>query len=409
MRGWKVRLTPKISGNHAIVPGLVNAHSHAFQRVIRGRTEQRTSTGVDNFWTWREAMYRAANRLTPIDIYDIARMTYMDMLLAGITTVGEFHYLHHAPDGARYEDANLLAHQVIRAANDVGIRIVLLRTAYERAGWEKAANPLQSRFIFRSVDSFIHDTDELIRSGAAAVGIALHSVRALQLRSILRLAEYARSKNLPIHMHASEQPSEIEECLAEHGRRPVELLQENGILGEDFTAIHAIHITEQEADKLGAARSTVCACPTTERNLGDGAVPADLLFDKNVRICFGTDSNAQIDLLEDARCLEYHLRMGKLSRAMLPVGALYRGLSEVGYQALALPQNEADYFTVDLNHPSLAGFECSDVATQLVFCAQTAAIRDVFVGGTQVIADGHHPDQSEIITAFQKVQQRLWQ
>ena len=352
-------------------------------------------------------MYRAANRLTPAEIYAVARMAYMEMLLAGITTVGEFHYLHHAADGSRYDDPNLIAQQLIGAADDVGIRIVLLQTAYERAGWGKAANPLQSRFIFRSVDTFISDTDALLASGAR-VGVALHSVRALQLRSLLRLAGYARSKNLPIHMHVAEQPAEIEECLAEHGRRPVELLNEHGILGSDFTAVHAIHISDQEAGYLGAAKAMVCACPTTERNLGDGAVPADILLAAGAAVCFGSDSNAQIDLFEDARCLEYHLRMKKLSRAVLTAEALYQAATDAGARALGLHPDSGDYFTVDLNHPSLAGWQASDFANQLLFAAQLSAIRDVFVNGKQVVADGRHPGQDAIITAFGQVQQRLW-
>jgi formimidoylglutamate deiminase len=392
-----------------MVPGFLNAHSHAFQRVIRGRTEHRSNAATDSFWTWREAMYRAAARLSPEDVYSVARMAHMEMLLAGITTVGEFHYLHHAPDGSQYDDPNLLAHEVIRAARDVGIHIVLLRTAYERAGWQKGLDPLQSRFVFRELDTFIRDTDALVKSAAAPVGIALHSVRALELRSIVQLTEYARGKNLPIHMHVAEQPAEIAECLAEHGRRPVELLDEQGILSCDFTAVHAIHITEREAACLGAAQANVCACPTTERNLGDGAVPADLLFEKGASICFGTDSNAQIDLFEDARCLEYHLRMNKVSRAILSTDALYRGLTHAGYRALTLSPHEGDYFTLELNHPSLAGSESSDFATQLIFSAQPSAIRDVFVGGKQVIGEGRHPNQEEIVGAFGKVQQRLWQ
>jgi formimidoylglutamate deiminase len=401
-------MLPTIKGNYAVVPGLVNAHSHAFQRVIRGRTEHRTLAAKDSFWTWRETMYRAANRLTPVDVYDVARMSYMEMLLAGITTVGEFHYLHHAPDGSRYDDPNLIAHQLIRAAKDVGIRIVLLQTAYERAGWGKATNPLQSRFLFRSVDSFLRDTDALVATGAQ-VGIALHSVRALELRSLVRIAEYARSRNLPIHMHLAEQPAEIEECLAEHGRRPVELLHEHGILGGDFTAVHAIHVTGQEVAYLGAAHATVCACPTTERNLGDGAVPADLLLEAGAGICFGSDSNVQINLLEDARCLEYHLRMKKLSRAILPAEALYQAATDSGTRVLGCTRDPGDYFTADLNHPSLAGLEGSDLVTQVIFATQMPAIRDVFVDGKRVIADGHHPDQNAIISAFERLQKRLWE
>jgi formimidoylglutamate deiminase len=352
-------------------------------------------------------MYRAANQLTPVDVYDVARMAYLEMLLAGITTVGEFHYLHHAPDGSRYDDPNLIAHQLIRAANDVGIRIVLLQTAYERAGWGKASNPLQSRFMFRNVETFMHDTDALLPT-SGHIGIALHSVRALQLRSLVRIVDYARSRNLPIHMHVAEQPAEIEECLAEHGRRPIELLHENSILGTDFTAIHGIHITEQEAGYLGGASATVCACPTTERNLGDGAVPADLLLQAGASMCFGSDSNAQIDLLEDARCLEYALRIQKLSRAVVPASALYQAATYAGARALGLTSDPDDYFTIDLSHPSLAGWEGSDLATQLIFSTELAAIRDVFVGGKQVIANGIHADRNEIVSSFEKVQKRLW-
>jgi formimidoylglutamate deiminase len=186
-------------------------------------------------------------------------------------------------------------------------------------------------------------------------------------------------------------------------------LDQHGIFGGDFTAVHAIHITEQEAAVLGKAHSTVCACPTTERNLGDGAVPAELLLLAGAAICFGTDSNAQIDVLEDARCLEYHLRMKNLSRAILASGQLYNCATESGAHALGSAPYADDYFMVDLNDPCLAGFEASDLATQLIFSAQRAAIRNVFVAGKQVIADGRHPKQSEIVSAFQAVQKRLWQ
>jgi formimidoylglutamate deiminase len=400
-------MVPTIRGNYAVVPGLVNAHSHAFQRVIRGRTEQRTPATRDSFWTWREAMYGAANRLTPDDIYAVARMAYLEMVLAGITTVGEFHYLHRAPDGSRYDDANLMAHQLIRAANDVGIRIVLLHTAYERAGWQKEPNPLQARFTFGSVDGFMQDVDALLASGAR-VGLALHSVRALRLRSVLELAEFGRRKQLPIHMHVAEQPAEIEECVAEHGRRPVELLSEQGVLGSDFTAVHGIHIGEEEAAFLGAARCTVCACPTTERNLGDGAVPADRLLQVGAAICFGSDSNAQIDLFEDAHCLEYHLRMKKLSRAVLAPDALYEAATGGGARSLGGSADSGDYFTVDLDHPSVAGWQGSDLTAQLIFSTQRAAVRDVFVCGRQVVAEGRHANQGEIVSAFSALQRRLW-
>lgn len=394
----------KIEGDRAIVPGLANVHSHSFQRAIRGRTEQRTTAAEDNFWTWREAMYRAANSLTPDDVYHVARMAFLEMVLSGITTVGEFHYLHHGPGGARYENPNLLALQVVRAAQNVGLRIVLLRTAYARSGWQMPHNPLQARFITPSANEFIADTEELRRQVPdVSVGVAPHSARALPLEYLLEVASYARLNHLPLHMHVSEQPEEIEACLAEHGLRPVELLGKYGLLHELFTAVHAIHIHEEEVSLLAGAKASVCACPTTERNLGDGVVPADRLAEAGVSICFGSDSNAQIDLFEDARCLEYHLRLIRLQRAVLPAGKLADGLSAAGYRALGLAEQANDYFTLDLNDPSLAGAGPESI----IFSAGRVAVRDVFVDGKQIVENGRHPQQKEIVREFNKVMQRM--
>ena len=394
---------PRIESGRALVPGLMNAHSHGFQRVIRGHTERRTGAGRDTFWTWREAMYRAANRLSPEDIYDVARMAFLEMLLTGITTVREFQYLHNAPDGSRYDDPNLLSHQVIRAAHDVGLRIVLLRTAYARAGFEQPPNPLQARFITPDPDTFLADTERLACSRSAPVGIALHSIRALPLDYIRELAQYASSKDMQVDMHIAEQPAEIDACLAEYGHRPVELLNRTGVLNSRFTGVHAIHITEEEISLLGGANATVCACPTTERNLGDGPVPADRLFAAGVRICLGSDSNAQIGILEDARSLEYHLRMQKLERAILtPEQLLHAATAPVGEPF------STDFFTLDLNDPSLAGTDEPSLISQIVFSAERSAVRDVFVNGRQIVQDGRHPLEHEIAQRFTAVQRRLW-
>jgi formimidoylglutamate deiminase len=236
--------------NRAILPGLVNVHSHAFQRVIRGRTEHRSGAERDTFWTWREAMYHAANLLSPEAVYHSARMAYLEMLLSGITTVGEFHYLHRAPGGIPYQDRNLLAWQVLRAAEETGLRICLLRTAYVRAGWRKPEDPGQVRFLTPRFEDFIGDTEavrgalpRISRPGRAWVGVAPHSIRAVPLDYLCNLASYAQSNQLPLHMHVAEQPAEVEACLGEYGMRPVELLQQHGILDSRFTGIHAIHIT----------------------------------------------------------------------------------------------------------------------------------------------------------------------
>ncbi len=386
----------------AILPGLVNAHSHTFQRVIRGRTEHRTSAR-DSFWTWRQSMYHAANAMSPEDIYRATRMAFLEMLLSGITSVGEFHYVH--------QDL-LVARAMLRAGDELGLQVTLLRTAYVRAGWKKDPDPGQARFLTPDADKFLADSDTLIAEGAR-VGVAPHSIRAVPLDYLSRVASYARDRGLPLHMHVSEQPAEVEACLGEYGCRPVELLHQNGILDENFTAVHAIHITDEEAGFLG--KSSVCACPTTERNLGDGAVRADKLFESGARICFGSDSNVQINILEDARELEYHLRMNKLERAVLNTPRLFESATESGARSLLSGGGgleigrRADFFTIDLNDCSIAGADPDSLLTHILFSMERTAVRDVCVGGELVVRDGRHPLQEQILQEFGEVQRKLWQ
>jgi formimidoylglutamate deiminase len=415
--------------NRAILPGLINCHSHSFQRVIRGRTEHRTTADRDTFWTWREAMYHAANRLSPEDIYCVARMAFLEMIRSGITTVGEFHYLHNGPGGSRYDNPNLLALNIVRAANEIGLRIGLLRTAYVRAGWQKTANPGQARFITAHPETFLKDTEELcgeisrsFKPGSAWLGIAPHSTRAVPVDYLIEITKYAHDKKLPVHMHLAEQPAEIDECLAEYGLRPIELLKKCKVLDSSFTGIHAIHITEEEMKYLGSAKAHVCACPTSERNLGDGAVPADRLGHAGVNICFGSDSNVQIDLLEDARLLEYHLRMNRLERAVLAASLdrealakrLFSGTTEVGATALKAPGGSlelgrpADFFTVDLSDLSIAGAGHGSLLNNIVFSLERTAVRDVFVNGEAVIQDGRHALEEAVVRDFEAVQRQLW-
>jgi formimidoylglutamate deiminase len=422
-----LRLARRLNGR-VILPGLVDVHSHSFQRAIRARTEHRTNADHDTFWTWREAMYHAATKLSPEDIYHVARMAFMEMLLSGITTVGEFHYLHHAPDGTPYEDRNLLAKQVVQAAQEAGIRIDLQRTAYVRAGWQKAANPLQARFITPRVEDFIEDTDALrtwldrrLSPERAWVSVAPHSVRAVPLPYLLDVVSYAREQKLKVHMHVSEQPAEIEACEAEYGARPIALLRRRRILNASFTAVHAIHITDDEIVFLRETKAKVCACPTTERNLGDGIGPTEHLTARGVGICYGTDSNVQINLLEDARQLEYHVRLKLLQRAILApdTGAdsiaarLFDSATRVGAESVGVPAGVlepgklADFFTVDLNDPSIAGGEDA-LLSNIVFSAERTAIREVFVGGQPVIEGGRHPLQEDIVARFAEVQRKLW-
>jgi formimidoylglutamate deiminase len=416
--------------NRALLPGMVNAHSHAFQRVIRGRTEHRSKHSSDSFWTWRELMYSAALRLEPEDIYNASRMAFLEMALGGITAVGEFHYLHRDAQGKAYADPNLLAKEVIRAARDVGLRIALLRVAYARAGFRLEPNERQRRFIEAEPEDYLQNLEklkaELARDDAregAWTGLAPHSVRAVSLDYLREVVAYGNEMKLPLHMHVAEQPAENAACVEEHGRTPVALLAHENILGERFTAVHAVHLTLEEARELARARAIVCACPTTERNLGDGIVPADALFKHGARIAFGTDSHTQIDLLEDARELEYHLRLRKLERNVLAPestaasalacrlfeGATVHGAASIGASGGALEAGRpADFFTVALDDPSIAGAGANDLLSSILFSVARTAIREVFVGGRQIIEDGAHASQREIVERFNVLQSRLW-
>jgi formimidoylglutamate deiminase len=390
------------------------------------------------------------------------------MALGGITTVGEFHYLHRAPDGSLYDDPNLLAREVTRAAREVGIRIALLNVAYARSGFETPPDARQRRFIETDPQAFLRRTEQLAQDIAATdnttagsgrrvtgndnaplprawVGVAPHSVRAVPLDYLKAVFAFADESGMVAHMHVAEQPAEIDACRGEYGRTPIELLDTEGLLGQDFTAVHAVYITTGEARSLAAAGAIVCACPTTERNLGDGIVPADVLFQAGARIALGTDSHAQIDLLEDARELEYHLRLRKLERAVLapakprlrlvefsreasartrepnwnPTSALAARLFDCatssGAESLNATAGEiaegraADFFTVDLNDPTVAGANEEDLLSTIVFSLSRAGVREVVVDGNLIIQDGRHASQEEIVQRFTALQRKLWE
>ena len=419
----------------AILPGMVNAHSHAFQRVLRGRTECGTSNRADSFWTWREMMYSAATRLTPENIYDASRMAFLEMALSGITAVGEFHYLHNAAEGRSYDDPNLLAKEVMRAAGEVGLRIALLRDAYARSGFQTESNPKQARFIesdsevyLKNVESLVSVRSPTVREGQLAndglpngrasdtawIGLAPHSVRAVPLDYLRRVIDYANLHNLKVHMHVAEQPAEVSACIEEYGRTPIALLQSEALLSERFTAVHAIHVTPKAIPSFAKSGAIVCACPTTERNLGDGVVPADEYFKHGVPMCLGTDSHAQIDLLEDARELEYHLRLQKLERAVLSAMELFDCTTINGARSLGAPGGAlevgmpADFFTVDLDDPSIAGASKDDLLGSIVFTLSRAAVREVVVGGKPIVSEGQHLIQEEVVERFNQLQKKLW-
>jgi formimidoylglutamate deiminase len=408
----------------ALLPGFINAHSHSFQRMIRGRAESRAVSGKD-FWSWRNTMYHAASLLSPEEIYDVARMCFLEMVRSGITTVGEFHYLHNTPEGTPYEDPNLLARQVIAAAQSVGLRVVLLRSAYFRSGYELAPDPGQRRF-YEQPAAFLANVSALKalyekESPGVQIAVAPHSIRAVPLAELHDIASWARRHSVPIHMHVAEQIAENTACQREYGYTPVELLSRESLLGKDFVAVHAIHLTAHEIEAFAESRAIVCSCPTTERNLGDGIVPANLFMRAGVRHAFGSDSQAQIDPLEDARELDYHLRLAQQQRAVLdqiderPIAArLFDCATIHGAQALAVetgsfqPGQYADMVSVDLNDLSIAGTTPEGLLPMLLFGASRSAIRDVIVNGRIVVQDGHHPLEEEIVRKYQEVYRYVW-
>ena len=423
----RVRLAGK-----ALLPGLVSAHGHSFQRAIRGRTQVRHA-GRSDFWSWREAMYRAAVRLDPEDVAAVARMAFHEAARAGITAVGEFHYLSRDPAGRRYDDPELLAREAIRAAREVGLRISLLRSAYARGGAGVAAGPEQLRFVDGSPDEVVESALRLARiterDPAVTVGLAPHSVRACPAEWIGRLGSEARRRGWPLHLHVSEQPAEVDQCRAEHGVTPVELLGNLGVLGPGTTAVHAIHLTPADVETLGRSGTTVCACPTTERDLGDGVVPADDLLRAGASLALGTDSNVQIDLLEEARSLEGNLRLLRRERGLLaPAGgegrvdalaARLHGIASAGgMRSLALPGGTlapgepADFVTLDLRDPSIAGSSAADLLPAVVFSAARTAVRDVVVAGEPALLDGDpapgRPATAEVVAGFERTMKKLW-
>jgi formiminoglutamate deiminase len=344
------------------LPALATAHSHAFQRALRGRAQRRSATDTsdatgaehrDDFWTWRSAMYALATSLTPESIYAISLVAYRELARAGIRTVGEFHYVHHQPGGAPYADRTVMADAVIRAARDAKLRIALLRVAYNRAGDGRPPEEAQRRFCDPAVDDVLRDVDALRARHAGdpevVIGVAAHSVRAVPPDWLAPLRDYAAAHALPLHMHVSEQEREVAECVSETGRRPVELLADNGVLSDRFVAVHATHLRPHEARLLGASRSFVCVCPTTERDLGDGLADLTALRQAGVRLCTGVDSHVLVDPLEDLRALETHERLrtktrvtfaggapsqdGAASRADTPAESLWRSGSTEGEAA----------------------------------------------------------------------------
>jgi formimidoylglutamate deiminase len=300
------------------LPALATAHSHAFQRALRGQGQRPIASDADDFWTWRGGMYELASSLTPESIHAISLVAFRELACAGVRTVGEFHYVHHQADGTPYDDRTILADAVVLAAKQAKLRIALLRVAYHRGGPGRDAEAGQRRFCDPRIDDVLRDVDTLRARYAGdpdvVVGVAPHSVRAVPPFWLAPLSEYAASHGMPLHMHVAEQAREVDECLAETGRRPVELLADFGVLSERFVAVHATNVAPHEASLLGQARAFACLCPTTERDLGDGLPDLGSLARAGARLCTGVDSHVLVDPIEDLRALETHERLRTRSR-----------------------------------------------------------------------------------------------
>jgi formimidoylglutamate deiminase len=405
-----------------VVPGMANLHSHAFQRAMAGLAE-RAGPGEDSFWTWRETMYGFVGRLAPGDVEAIAAELYVEMLKAGYTAVGEFHYLHHAPDGAPYDDPAEMSVRVIAAAKHAGIGITHLPVLYAHGGFGGAEpNAGQRRFLHdagtfsRLVETLAtrHADDAQVR-----IGIAPHSLRAVTM-DVLSQAIATLDPSAPIHVHIAEQQREVDECLAWSGKRPVEWLLANFEVSSRWCAVHATHMTPEETAGLARSGAVAGLCPTTEANLGDGFFPLGGFIDAGGVFGVGSDSHISVSPVEELRWLEYGQRLLHARRNVARHGAspsigagLWRAALAGGAQALGRPigaldkGKRADFLVLDGDHPLLTGREGDVLLDSFVFSGNANVVRDVYVGGRRVISEGHHAEEEAIAARYRETIARL--
>ncbi|MCK8680726.1 formimidoylglutamate deiminase [Streptomyces lichenis] len=386
------------------IPGLANAHSHAFHRALRSTVQ----VGSGTFWTWREVMYQVAAQLTPDTYFALARAVYTEMALAGITSVGEFHYLHHAPGGRPYADPNAMGEALIAAAGEAGIRITLLDTAYLSAGFGERPTTHQLRFSDGTADAWAERADGLKDREGVRIGAAIHSVRAVPAEQLATVADWAARRQAPLHVHLSEQTGENAACQAAHGRTPTRLLADHGVLGPRTTGVHNTHLTDEDIRLLGSSATGTCMCPTTERDLADGIGPATALQRAGSPLSLGSDSHAVIDLLEEARAMELDERLRTRTRGHWTAAALLRAATTDGHAALGWPEAGrlepgalADFAVIALDTVRTAGPPPRLAAETAVFAGSAADVRHTVVGGRQVVRDGVHrqvPDAARALS-----------
>ena len=385
-----------------VMPGLVNAHSHAFHRALRGRTHG----GTGDFWSWRTPMYEIANRLTPDSYCELATMTFAEMALSGITGVGEFHYIHHNTDGTKYKNPNEMGLAMVQAAQRAGIRLALLDVAYLHSALDKP-EPLseQKRFSDGNIDAWLDRVDALGEGGDGwTVGMAPHSVRAVHPRELEEVVANRHGK--VVHLHVSEQPAENAACVAATGMTPTQVLDNVGLLGPHMTAVHATHLTDTDIALLGKSRTCVCLCPTTERDLADGVGPAAALRDAGATLSLGTDSNAFIDMFEETRAIETDERLVTGKRGLHTPSSLLAAATSVGATSLGWGchgiqvGNPADFIALSLDSVRLASFDGANGAAHIVHSAAPSDVRDVWVGGNQVVANFQHAEIGDVVAGL---------
>ncbi len=377
--------------DRAILPGMINAHSHAFQRGLRGRGEQ-FPQGAGSFWTWREAMYELVDQMDEQRIYALSKQAFDEMLAAGVTAVGEFHYLHHDKrcEGYAFDEI------VLKAAADAGIRVALLNVYYATGGIGEPLEGAQRRFGSSSLDAFWVQMDRLatlIDPAMQSLGVVAHSIRAADIDDIQALHEEAQRRGLVFHMHVEEQPKEVADCVEHYGKRPMQLLNERLEIDDRFTAVHCTHTDADDMKAYLAAGGNVCICPLTEANLGDGIADVPEILKHNGRTCLGTDSNARISFIEEMRWLEYVQRLAGERRGVCTddrsscASALWQVATTNGAHALGIKAGRveaghaADFVAIDLNHPSLEGWSTETLLDALVFGSSNEAIAATCVNG----------------------------
>lgn len=382
-----------------VMPGFVNAHSHAFHRALRGRTHG----GSGDFWSWRTPMYEIANRLTPETYGELAAMTFAEMALSGITGVGEFHYIHHQQDGKRYANPNEMGLAMVAASQRAGIRMALLDVAYLHAALDKPETLAeQKRFSDGTIDNWLDRVDALGEGGENwTVGMAPHSVRAVHPNELEEVVANRHGK--VVHVHVSEQPAENAACIAATGKTPTQVLADAGMLGRHFTAVHATHLTASDISLLCSSHSGVCMCPTTERDLADGVGPASSLSAGGAVLSIGTDSHAFIDMFEEARAVETDERLvtgkrGVHAPASLLIAATSGGATALGWGQYGIQVGApADFIALSLDSVRLASFDAANAAAHIVHAASPADVRDVWVGGRQIVQDHQHLNVSDVV------------